>query len=207
MRLEAARQLAQHLIDYMRPSCERIEVAGSIRRESEEVKDLEIVCIPRFEEKAKEFSLLAETYSANLLWEHLFRSEFIKWIKPSVPDIEDWHIRPDGKYWRGLILKGKFDAPADIKLDVFLTRPENWGVIYTIRTGSADFSRALVTYARDSTPYRVDGGELCRDTARDSRERFLPVPCSEERHLFDSLNLEWIEPRMRRGERDLEVKH
>lgn len=30
----------------------------------------------------------------------------------------------------------------------------------SIRTGSADFSRGLVTYARDKTDYRVDEGYL-----------------------------------------------
>jgi DNA polymerase/3'-5' exonuclease PolX len=199
MKLEAAQQLARHLVDYMRPACDRIEVAGSVRRESAEVKDIEIVCIAKFVERPQSFSLLQETYTANLLFEDLKECEFIQWIKPGATEIEKWHIKPDGKYWRGLIRQGRFDTPSDIKLDLFLARPKNWGVIYTIRTGSPDFSRALVTYARDKTDYRVDGGNLLY--------RGQLIECREETLLFQSLNLEWIEPRARGGERDLLIQH
>lgn len=198
MKLEQAQRLANHLVDYMRPVCERIEIAGSIRRKSPQVKDIEIVAIPTYGDRLREGSLFRETETTNLLFEHLRGGEFIRWIKPGVSDIVPWPIKPFGKYWRGLIQRGSFGAPADVKLDLFLARPENWGVIWTIRTGSEDFSRTLVTYARDKTPYRVDGGEL-----RDAQGL---VPCSEEAYLFSALGLEWIEPRLRRSERDLLIQ-
>lgn len=196
MKLEDARVVARNVAGLMRPFCERIEIAGSIRREAPEVRDIEIVAIPFLAERLVPGSLLGETAPVNVLWEALHEVKGIRWIKQGVPGIEDWPIKPNGRYWRGLIPRGSFDAPADIKLDVFLARWVNWGVILTIRTGSADFSRALVTYARDRTDYQVNGGELAFKTGG-------AVPCPDERVLFDALGIVFIDPRARTGERQV----
>src|SRR4030066_671949 len=47
MRLEQAQKLAQEIVDQIIPYCERIEVAGSIRRKKSEVNDVDIVLIPK----------------------------------------------------------------------------------------------------------------------------------------------------------------
>ena len=47
MDLEEARTIAHDVHDRLEPACERIAIAGSIRREAVEVKDVEIVYIPR----------------------------------------------------------------------------------------------------------------------------------------------------------------
>jgi DNA polymerase/3'-5' exonuclease PolX len=198
VKLDGARKVALNVVGLMRPFCERIEIAGSIRRGVADVKDIEIVCIPSWADWPKEGSLLAETEPVNVLHQAVANAAGIRWIKPGVPGIEDWPIKPDGRYWRGLVLRDSFDAPADIKLDVFLARPENWGVILTIRTGAADFSRALVTYARDRTDYRVDGGQLMLAGG--------PAPCPDERNVFDALQLEWVAPTERVDERSVRAK-
>ena len=63
----------------------------------------------------------------------------------------DWEPKPEGTYWRALV-------DNSIKLDLFLAAPENYGMILTIRTGSAEFSQGLMTYAKHRTPYHVEGG-------------------------------------------------
>lgn len=45
--LETARAVAEQLVFLMSPHCERIEIAGSIRRGKAEVKDIELVLIPK----------------------------------------------------------------------------------------------------------------------------------------------------------------
>jgi DNA polymerase/3'-5' exonuclease PolX len=47
MQLKEAQQIAQKYVELLRPYCKRIEIAGSIRRQRPEVKDIEIVCIPK----------------------------------------------------------------------------------------------------------------------------------------------------------------
>ena len=46
MMLRHAQEAARAVLDQLRPLCRRIEVAGSVRRQAPEVRDLEIVCIP-----------------------------------------------------------------------------------------------------------------------------------------------------------------
>lgn len=47
--LAIAQLVARELRDLLEPACERIEIAGSVRRMRAEVKDLELVAIPRME--------------------------------------------------------------------------------------------------------------------------------------------------------------
>ncbi len=52
MNLSEALAVASPLIARMRPFCERVELAGSTRRQKQtDLKDLEIVAIPRWEER------------------------------------------------------------------------------------------------------------------------------------------------------------
>ena len=46
MLLEQAKRIADEVISKLRPHCERIEVAGSIRRGKSWVRDIDLVCIP-----------------------------------------------------------------------------------------------------------------------------------------------------------------
>lgn len=39
--------IAELVVAQLAPHCERIQIAGSIRRKSRTVKDVEIVCIPK----------------------------------------------------------------------------------------------------------------------------------------------------------------
>ena len=46
MELSKARDIADQVIERLRPHCERVQIAGSIRRGKERVKDIEIVASP-----------------------------------------------------------------------------------------------------------------------------------------------------------------
>jgi DNA polymerase/3'-5' exonuclease PolX len=47
MELAYAQKLAEQIIEQIRPHCERIEATGSIRRKKSEVRDIDIVLIPK----------------------------------------------------------------------------------------------------------------------------------------------------------------
>ena len=47
MKLEDAEKLAREIVEHIRPLCERLEVAGSIRRKKSEVRDVDLVLIPK----------------------------------------------------------------------------------------------------------------------------------------------------------------
>lgn len=184
MKLPEAKQISLELLRIIDPLCVRAEAAGSIRRLASEVKDIEIVVVPRWTER-RDQDLFGSPISVNLLheWATSPAQTLVRWIKPGTSEIVPWTVKPEGKYWRGLF-------PNGAKLDLFIADETNWGVIFTIRTGSADFSEGLVTHARFKTPYFVEGGYLRRGAGG-------IVSCSEEATLFNKLGLEWVEPEKR----------
>ena len=46
MNYKSARRIADSIVEQLKPYCKRIEIAGSVRRKKEEVKDIEICIIP-----------------------------------------------------------------------------------------------------------------------------------------------------------------
>jgi DNA polymerase/3'-5' exonuclease PolX len=183
MKLSAVQPIAADLIKQMQHYCHRCEIAGSIRRQKPEVKDIEIVAIPRWEDITPPGSLFADMQQVNRLYHWARNLSGIYWLKPGTQAIVPWNIKEDGKYWRGLL-------PHDIKLDLFIAAPDNWGIIFAIRTGSAEFTQALVTHAA-----RI--GYPCKEGY--IRRAGQPVPTPEERDVFDLLGVEWIEPELRHG--------
>ena len=78
---------------------------------------------------------------------------------------------------------------AQVKLDLFLTTPENWGVIYLIRTGPAAYSTRLVN--EHSTGHYFSGGKLINPHGR-------AVPTPDEQSVYAALGLPFVQPEERR---------
>jgi DNA polymerase/3'-5' exonuclease PolX len=191
MRLREARGVAERLAGLMSPFCLRVEIAGSVRRSCPEVKDVELVAVPRWDERPGSVpSLFAEEAErVNLLhgWATTEAAAAgVRWIKTGTPDMVDWEPKPEGKYWRALV-------EDCVKLDLFLASAENYGMILAIRTGCAEFSQALMTYAKHRTPYHVEGGYL-----RGREGEALETP--EERDVFTALKLDYVLPGERTGQ-------
>lgn len=168
--LARAQKLSDAVRRELEPACVRIEVAGSIRRRRPEVGDIEIVAIPKRSpslfDDAGGYSYLEELLDILVGTDRLVR------------------LKSGDKY-------KQFHLPkADCCLDLFLCSADTWGVIFTIRTGPADFSRRLVTQ-------RCKGGLLPSDLCvRDGRiwrgQAALETP--EERRVFDVAEIKWLEP-------------
>ncbi len=197
MKLAEARRVAQELVNAMTPYCARIQIAGSIRREMPEVKDVEIVAIPKWAPHPDPDLLRGLGLAGlrvNLLHEWAIRNSGIRWIKSATPEIMDWPPKPEGKYWRGLLASG-------IKLDLFLCEPDNWGTILLIRSGSADFSEAVATHGK-RIGKRFHDGHL--SVLKALGRTIIPMP--EEQDVFDEMGLAWVEPRARTGRWALRMK-
>jgi len=50
-----------------------------------------------------------------------------------------------------------------VKLDIFMCQKENWGNIFAIRTGSADFSHKVLATGWVKKGYESEGGFLTKD--------------------------------------------
>ncbi len=192
--LAVARRVADRFSQALAPACERIELAGSIRRCKETVGDIEIVAIPRFrQEEGPKPDLFnpAPVHEVSLVW------EAISEMGPEVCQpirIEHWsrkRLRGEARYLKLWLPRSGF------RVDLFLATPETWGVIFAIRTGSSDFSRALVTRWTVVTGGHSKDGRLCD---RDGN----PLSTPEERDVFDLCRVKYIAPPLRLDASSLE---
>lgn len=180
MKLAYIQMLAESLCCEMQPCCERIEIAGSIRRQCPECKDIEIVVIPRFEEYDG---------PANLFETQTIRTNTLRvWADNEAP--LHWEKRGD-KYWRG------WWETHQIAVDIFLCTPENWGYIFMLRTGCAEYMHKVVTHARRiGKPF--DKGRLWVSD--------IPVETREEIDVFKALDLAYAKPEYRHSTAPLKIK-
>jgi len=160
MKYEEAFEIAEKVKALLSPHCERIEIAGSIRRKKPNVKDIEIVAIP------KPFEIgLFESGIATVVnqWEK---------VKGELPCKYTQRILPEG-----------------IKLDLFFAERGNWGLIYAIRTGSADYSHKILATGWVKRGYKSEGGYLVANGKQ------IAVP--EEEDLFKRIGVPFVAPELR----------
>jgi len=185
--LSEAIQAGKYVIRLLEDSCSRISLAGSIRRRKPLVDDVEIVAKPK---TFSQTTLLGQTPMTNT---KDLQSRIISLIEKGVLELgppNPGHTRPPlgPRYYRLWI-------PAyNIQLDLFVVLPPaQWGIIYALRTGPAEFSRYLVTKAR-RLGMRVEGGQLW--VVKDGM-KVMDIPCPTEIDFFKALGERWIPPEQR----------
>lgn len=125
MPLEEAKKIAVAICYKLQPFCEKINIAGSVRRQKPLVKDIEIICVPKVE-------VLKDMFGWD---EGIIRSiEFPNIVKSLGKIIKG---NTDGKYMQ-------IELPEGVNLDLFI--PDNFDYYrqYAIRTGSADYSAKII---------------------------------------------------------------
>jgi len=171
MKLSQATEIATRLVTELSPGCERIAVAGSVRRGKPDVHDLELVCVPKIVTVADLFGNPTNSYS-------LLDAELIRL---------GLHQLKGGEKYK------QFALPEEINLDLFITSQEQWGWIFVLRTGHRDFNKWLVTPRRHggALPGYIKsvGGWLANGNG--------PIRTPEEQDVFRVLGVEWVEPEFR----------
>jgi len=154
------------------------------------VSDIEIVVMPRM-----------DLVDGGTLWGGEVRldrlSETLLGLKQSgaLPAREVEVHRASGEVEKQTRLGSAYQALVfmDMPVDLFIVRDiDQWGVIFTIRTGPAEWSHRLVTDCQKFLR-RVEGGYLYREGKR--------WPCPTERDFFDGIGQPWIEPSDRAANR------
>ena len=168
MILAEAEHIAHAYRERLRPYCERIEIAGSIRRRRPTVKDIELVAIPK---KTTEPDGFFDTRV-------VVHSRFCQIVN----QLEKVKGEPTGKYTQRRL-------PEGIALDLFIAEPDNWGYIFAIRTGSADFSFRVLASTWKRRGFKGERGFLTLNGER--------VVVREEPELFRLLGLDYVEPYLR----------
>ena len=185
MEIRYAKIIAGELTEQFSPFCERIKIAGSIRRHKPNVKDIEIVATPK-----PGLDIFGQPDRTG----------------PTAIDkvFNSFMINRGGRYLQGAQRYKKAHLAEGIVLDMFLVLPPaQWGVIFAIRTGPAKFSQWLVTPRRHGGALpsycRVRDGGVYKAGAKaqgpGARDGLILMP--EEKDFFDLLGLDWIEPEAR----------
>lgn len=174
--LAVASRLANHIVDLIGPSVDRAEVAGSVRRQKPVVGDIEVVAIPRDQEKLVK----------------LVR-EIGQTIKPGVPGVVPWDPKPGSRY-----IRVRLDA--GMNLDLFLATPHNWGGLFLMRTGSGagpdgNTFNGFVPGMFGRFKKLSGGGRMteCMPTMPTGEQLWVP----EEQDFFDLLEMNFIPPEER----------
>lgn len=178
--LDRAERLAAEVVDLLRPACERLQVAGSLRRQRPTVGDIEIVAIPRREPGPPDlFGTPGPAVDA-------LHARCLALLRAGTfaPRLNALGRQAIGEQLKWLTFQ-------QVGLDVYSATPETWGVTLAIRTGPAEWSHRLVTARRQ--------GGLCPDYLRFRGWRVVHrdgevLSTPEERDVFDVLGLAWLEP-------------
>jgi len=164
MVLQEAKAIAEKIREDLLPHCYRCEIAGSVRRKKHEVKDIEIVIIP----KPYETGLFTSGIAAIIG----------QWQKVK------GELGPECRYTQRI-------HPGGIKIDIFFARPENWGLIFAIRTGSSEYSRVELACRWVARGYHSRNGML------ESGNSHEVIELREEEDLFKLLGITFIKPENR----------
>lgn len=184
--LAQARQAAGELLELLQPACERIAIAGSIRRAKPMVADIELVALPAFVEHTS-LDLWATPVMVNQLTGPAGRLQhLLAWGEIGVRQVavhrasgETEQQTRQGEAYQALEYRG-------LPVDLFIVRPPaQWGVIFALRTGPGDWNTRLVTDAHRFLR-RVADGQVYRSGK--------PVPCPEEEDFFAAIGQRWVPP-------------
>lgn len=178
--LDYARLTATVLSQVLTPFCERVAIAGSIRRGKEAVGDIELLYVPRYEDRQLDLISTAPVSLADEqidIW--LMNATLAK--RPSKTGVFSW----------GEKNKLAVHVPSGIPTDLFATSIENWFVALVIRTGCKETNLRLTTGAQKR------GGSLeaygCGVRWSDGTVK----PCLSERDVFEQCGVPYLEPNAR----------
>lgn len=166
-----AKRIADEVVELLRPHCDRIEIAGSIRREQDVVGDIEICCIPKPYETGLFTSGLASVVNE---WEKVKGELEYGKCKYTQRILPASIIGVEGKV---------------VALDLFIAEHDNFGNIFLIRTGDWEFSKKFMGVVLPQRGYKQEGGFL--------KHKDKIIPCPEEKDLFLRMGIKFIEPKNR----------
>lgn len=183
----AAMKIAVDFLEKTEEGYARNAIAGSLRRKKSDVGDIEIVCIPAYRSEYDLFGTLIQSVRLLDLW------------LEEVYDTGDYQLATitdkNGRQYQlnGSSLKKIQHVASGLCIDLYITTQPQWGAIYTLRTGSAEFSHWLVT------PRKYGGAmpsnlKLFEGLLR-NEEQIIPTP--EEVDFFAALKVPWLHPELR----------
>lgn len=193
-----ALQVAEKIVQKLSPHVEVINIAGSIRREKTEVKDIEVVLIPK-----KQIFGTPDLFGEGIV-EKRITAGFLSTVNDLGRVIKGL---PSGRYMQIEITDGN----QKIMLDMFMPQPVDYFRQYAVRTGSAEYASKTIAGAWVKNGWRgtEDGLRLETDCQAiplpEKKVKWkcialnpqLPPAWSSEKDFFEWLGIRWIFPKYR----------
>lgn len=172
--LGSAQVVAWGVLGELRPYCDRIEIAGSVRRRKETVKDVEILAIP----KAGRVDLFGKAFSDAL-------TDYLE----SQIGQGRWELRPSKIGVTSFGPANKLLLYGGFPVDIFSATERNWGMGMFVRTGPAEWNiKAMSTFRRLGMEGHAYGG-----VTKDGQE----IDCPDEEAVFRLLGWDFMAPENR----------
>lgn len=176
---DKALEVANSLVRLLGPWCERIVIAGSLRRGKKEVGDVELLMIPKYETRPVDMFISGNFDPADEYLNSLLLPGLIK-KRPSKIGVFTW----------GPKNKLAIHSETGIPVDFFTTNLECWFVALVIRTGSLETNLKLTNGAI------AKGGTLHAYGGFTDRYGRTVYPKSE-REVFELCGVQYLEPEER----------
>lgn len=189
MELKKALTIAEDIVAILAPYCQKIEIAGSCRRQKTNVKDIEIICLPKVH---KYKNLFGEEIRGKRLPAFAEQAELLG-------QIEKGSLQ-NGKYVKMNLKEG-------ISLDLFMPDEDDYYRMLAIRTGSEDYSHTV--FARGWRMLGWVGSDMGLRRKEDCVEKAgkqwkcintngqRPPVWKSEQEFFEWIGVDWIEPAFR----------
>lgn len=179
-KLKEMQKIAAEIITKISPYCEKVQIAGSIRRQKPTVSDIEIIYIPQYEVDDR-FGLFNDSNQVlnNKLRTYLSTADFLK-------RVNKLGYTNFGEQIQLMLYKDNYPV------DFFKTTPTGWAIEKLIRTGSKEFNIFIIEKAIEKG-YKILVGNSCLQKIESNE---LIYPKSEE-EIFKILGLENIPPEKR----------
>lgn len=189
---EDARDIAIIICQELSPFCDKINIAGSIRRKKPEVKDIEVICVPK---KVEAYDMFGDVIGFGVC------SNFTKKVK-SLGKIKKGNT--EGRYMA-------IELPQGINLDLFMPEKNDYIRQYVIRTGSADYVSNIIAVGWRKIGWCGSdvGLRLMKDCIEtktpDGKSKWkcikpnaiTPPVWEDEKEFFKWLRIPFIEPQKR----------
>jgi len=165
--LERAEKIAEELKTLLTPACERIVIAGSIRRRKPEVGDIELLVIPRYvagvDQLDREIGALV------------------------IQRVLSFRLNKRGSRTYGPKNKLMVHLPSGIGVDIFSTDEECWPVSLVVRTGGETTNKRIAMAAiRKGWHLKAYGSGFSTPNG--------DIVCKSERDVFEFVGLPYKEP-------------
>jgi hypothetical protein len=221
MSLITAQRVAEEISGLLSPVCQRLVIAGSIRRERATVGDIELVIEPTYSTVEQRINLFdtvpvqtceLESKVLALVNAGLLRPRYKEDGSVIAYPKE---FKAESRYlslWYGA------DEAEQVKLDLFISRPKTlvwWGWLLFLRTGPGDCNRLMVSRPNQSLLFEIPDPDKPGKTKLEWFNGLLPrgvvvggkgyegmvykyggvpMPMETEQAVFESWGLDYLAP-------------